>query len=98
MGEMMRTLVERADGFSVTALAHNVLEARRAVLKHRPALVLLDEVLPGESSLDFLKELEAQGIPVLLMTGMENPSHRIPTQAMGRFFKPGWGQIDDGAN
>lgn len=88
----MRTFLENflngMDGIQVFSLARNIWEARLELSKHRPDLVLLDEVLPGESSLDFLKEVRKEGIPVLLLTGMAEPEHPLPEGALARLRKP----------
>lgn len=73
-------------------LAASVMEARRVLLWKRPALVLLDEVLPGESARDLLNDLIAANIPTLLLTSMEASSlaveRPIPPGALGRVRKP----------
>jgi hypothetical protein len=53
----------------------------------------LDEILPGESSADLLTEALELGVPVLLMTGVENPQHPIPPGAAGRITKLSWDRI-----
>lgn len=74
----------------VSGLASNVWEARMELTKSRPDLVFLDEILPGESSLDLLGELNREGIPVVLLTSMENPPPDLPAGVRGRLVKPGW--------
>lgn len=70
-------------------LAQNTWEARYTLEKHRPDWVLLDEVLPGESSVDFLKFLKKQGFRVVLLTGMESDESRpLPPEAIARVQKP----------
>ena len=88
MREMLRTFIEGLPGMKVSGLAQNGWEARLEIERRRPDLVLLDEILPGESSGDLLAELQAQGGAVLLMTGVEHPSHGIPEGARGRVSKP----------
>jgi CheY-like chemotaxis protein len=61
--------------------------------RRRPDLVLMDEILPGESSLDLLVEIQALSIPVLLVTGVEEPTHEIPPGVAGRLKKPGWDSL-----
>jgi hypothetical protein len=55
---------------------------------------LLDEVLPGESSLDFLREVHAEKIPVILVTSLEKPTHPIPPEARGRIEKPHYRDLE----
>jgi DNA-binding NtrC family response regulator len=96
MREMLQSLVDGLEGFKVSASCSNCAEARLELTRRRPSLVLLDEVLPGESSADFLQELVADGVPVALMTGMEKPTHEVPA-GMIRFAKPGWKSIEQDA-
>ena len=97
MRELLRQAVIMGSEMVVSGTARNSWEARLEIDRRRPDLVLLDEVLPGESSLDLLKDLKTQGIPVLLVTGMENPSHPIPAGAIGRLFKPSWASLSEAA-
>jgi response regulator of citrate/malate metabolism len=96
--EEMRLMMEQFIGamahFKVSGTASNVPEARLELTRRRPALVLLDEILPGESSIDFLQELVGDGIAVVLMTGVENPSHPIPRGARARVIKPDWKNLE----
>ena len=78
---------ERLPVLSVMGMAASAQEAAQMRLKRRPDLVLLDEVLPGEASLDFMEELVSDGIRVLLLTGMEDPGHAVPKGALGRIMK-----------
>jgi CheY-like chemotaxis protein len=91
--EMMELLVQAIESSPVLAVsgrAANTFEARQELLRRRPTLVLLDEVLPGESALDFAAELEREGIPFILITGMESPDHPVAPGARGRLQKPEW--------
>jgi two-component system, CitB family, response regulator CitB len=90
MAELIQEVVEQDDELEVSGKAATVWEARRLKQRERPDLVLLDEVLPGESAWDFAQELFEEGIPVVLMTGMETPEHRLPSGAHGRISKPDW--------
>jgi response regulator of citrate/malate metabolism len=90
MRSLLEQVVSAIPGFRVTGKARNVWEARLELTRRRPHLVLLDEILPGESSLDLLAEIRGQGIPVLLLTGLENPTHPLPEGASGRLVKPSW--------
>lgn len=101
--ESMRALLEYAvkemSGYEVSEAVSNGFECRASLAKKRPDLVLLDEVLPGESSLDLLKEIETLGLPVVLMTGMETDRcHPIPPGAFDRVFKPSWDTLKQAQN
>ena len=90
MRELVAQVVEGLGFVRVSGKARNCWEARLELSRRRPALVLLDEVLPGESGLDLLNEILEEGIPVLLLTGMDDPHHPVPSGASGRLIKPGW--------
>jgi response regulator of citrate/malate metabolism len=94
MAKLMETLVSGLPGVRVLGVAPNTWEARRLAQRERPDLVLLDEILPGESSLDLLAEFMAQGVPVLMITGMEEPEHPVPAGAAGRLLKPTWKTLE----
>lgn len=93
MREYLTTLVRSLKGVaSVAGVAHG-LEARREWNRERPDLLLLDELLPGESSGDLLAEATKLGIATLLVTGIDHadtPSRTLPPAAMGRLSKPEW--------
>jgi two-component system LytT family response regulator len=97
----MRLTVEQLIGFmkrfKVSGSCGSTAQARLELTRRRPSLVLLDEVLPGESSLDFLSELVSEGIPVVLMTSLENPTHALPAGARLRIVKPGWKSLEEDA-
>lgn len=91
MALMLQQLVDGIEGVEIkSAIAHNTLEARIELDRRRPDIVLLDEILPGESSVDFLGELVNRGVPVILVTGVQNPTHAIPKGALVRLEKPTW--------
>ena len=58
--------------------AENAREARRRIASHRPDVIVLDVVMPGESGLDLCRSLKADphtsGIPVVLLSGSEGSS------------------------
>jgi len=94
MLDLLRQVVTGLEGFQVAGLAKDCAEARLELLRRRPDLVLLDEILPGESSLDLLVEILADAIPVVLMTGMENPTHPLPVGVSRRLIKPDWRTLE----
>lgn len=90
---MVRGLGEAGGRYQFSGAASNGAEARFELGRRRPDLVLMDEVLPGESSLDLLEEFKAEGIPVVLLTSMKERTAEavpIPEGALGRIFKPEW--------
>ena len=95
MRSMCENLLQGADGIRVTSTAASAAEARLLLSRKRPEVVLLDEILPGESSVDLLLECVAGGIVVILMTGVANPTHAIPPEAFSRIAKPGWKSLEE---
>ena len=64
-------------GFVVVE-AESAARARSRVLEQRPDLVLLDIMMPGEDGLSLCRHLvEAQNIPVILLTAKGEPTDRI---------------------
>jgi DNA-binding response OmpR family regulator len=91
---LLEQVVSEMEGFRVSGTARNGWEARQELDRRCPGLVLLDEILPGESSVDLLTEIRSLGVPCLLMTGVENPTHSVPPGAAGRIAKPGWDDLE----
>jgi CheY-like chemotaxis protein len=94
---MVRGLAEAGGKYQFSGSARNGAEARFELGRRRPDLVLMDEVLPGESSLDLLEEFKAEGIPVVLLTSMKERTTGqtpLPAGALGRIFKPEWRTLD----
>lgn len=94
MEALLESVLQQVPGIQITGRARNGFEARLEVSRRRPDLVILDEILPGESSVDLLNELVSQGIAVILTTSMENPAHALPLGAMTRFMKPTWDSLE----
>jgi DNA-binding NtrC family response regulator len=96
MKALLEFLLKDVQGLKISGLARNGFEARLSLSRNRPQIVLLDEVLPGESSHDLLQEIHQQGIPVLLMTSLEGKSsvRALPSGACARITKPGWESIE----
>lgn len=90
MRELLVQVLTGLSSCAVSGSAGGGLEARRKILRNRPDLILLDEVLPGESSHDLLAEWVSQGIAVLLITSLSQPEPGLPPGALGRISKPGW--------
>ena len=91
MRKLLEHLIQQIEGVKVSGLAKNSFEARIELTRRRPDLILLDEVLPGESSFDLLQELVLQEIPVVLISGLASPSQGQLGGAAERIVKPGCG-------
>ncbi len=97
MREYLTALVKSLKGVAAVAAVSQGPDARREWTRDRPDLILLDELLPGESSGDLLLEATALGIPTLLITGIDDstlPSRPLPPAALGRLSKPEWEPVD----
>jgi len=93
MEHLIRGLEKSEEKYQFSGSARNGAEARFELMRRRPDLVLMDEVLPGESSLDLVEEFRNEGIPVVLMTSLKGRSAEevpLPAGALGRIFKPEW--------
>ena len=67
-----------------TALAANAGEARRVLGDLRPALIVLDIMMPGEDGLSLCRWLVARdGPPVILLTAMADETDRIVGLELG---------------
>ncbi|MDR3608778.1 MAG: response regulator [Oligoflexia bacterium] len=95
MAHLVQLVVQEIDGFVVTGMARNGAEARLELTRRFPDLVLLDEVLPGESSLDLLEELRSLKVPVILLTSMRDRTEPLPEGALARMLKPTWKTLKD---
>ena len=67
-------------------------DALASLHAERPDVVLLDVSLPGMSGADVLREIRAdaslQGVPVLLLTGLEPPADMEPDGVVLKPFTP----------
>ena len=75
-GLLQRFLTEQ--GFRVTAAA-DATAARRALAGFAFDLVVMDVMMPGESGLDLVESLRAEGqdVPVLMLTARGAPDDRV---------------------
>jgi response regulator of citrate/malate metabolism len=90
---MLEQMVQGVPSCRVSGMVRNTWEARLEIQRRRPDLVLLDEVLPGEASLDFWEELKRDEIPTLWVTSVEKPDHELPSGSLGRLVKPDWDRL-----
>jgi DNA-binding response OmpR family regulator len=95
MLHLLELVVQEMEGFTVSGLARNGAEARLELTRRFPDLVLLDEVLPGESGLDLLVEFRSLKIPVVLLTGIADRTQPLPLGALARVLKPSWNQMSE---
>lgn len=89
----LESILAASGEFDVVGLAGNGGEARVIFERKLPEWVLLDELLPGESSFDLLKEFRTRGARVILMSGLGSDSaagRLIPHDAVTRISKPEW--------
>jgi two-component system response regulator NreC len=72
----LRLLLEAEAGFEVVAEAEDVASARRYVRSRRPAVLVLDLNMPGESSLAAIPRLreEAPGTQIVVLTMQDDPA------------------------
>ena len=76
MVEIISYALEEA-GYTVGS-AGDVGEARELMISFRPDLVILDVMLPGESGLEFCRELRAESeIPVVMLSARSEEIDRI---------------------
>ena len=76
--------VLKSDGFEVAACGRGD-EAVAAASTHRPALVLLDLMLPGLSGYDVCKQLRAKGatMPILMLTAKSQEIDKVVGLELG---------------
>ena len=72
--------------------ANNINEARAAIAAFRPLAIVLDVLLQGEHSWDFLRDLKkdpaTQDIPVFVITVVDNRQKALSLGADGFYAKP----------
>ena len=72
--------------------ANNIAEAREAVHSFRPKAIVLDVLLQGEHSWDFLRELKedpgTRDIPIYVVTVVDNREKALSLGADGFYSKP----------
>jgi two-component system response regulator NreC len=81
----LRMLLDAEPGFSVVAEAGTVVEAREAVDRHGPAVLILDLHMPGDTSLSAMPELRrfAPDTEIVVLTMQEDPAFAREAMAAG---------------
>src|SRR3712207_6386695 len=81
----LRMLIESQPGLVVAGEAENRDKAITATKELQPDLILLDLDLGGETSLDFLPELQqlSPGTKIILLTGARDPEEHLRAVRLG---------------
>ena len=82
MRELLHECLKGAPGLEVSPPCGNTWEARLELERRKPDVILLDEVLPGESSQDFAAEAGKLGVRVLWISELSSRE--------GCLKKPSW--------
>lgn len=88
----LRLLLDSETGFEVVAEAGDVKAARRYVRGHRPAVLVLDLNMPGDSSLEAIPAIRAESpdTQIVVLTMQEEPAfarHALGAGALGYVLK-----------
>jgi len=89
---MIRAVLEHA-GYTIVSEAGNGTEAMQKIEQHKPDLVLLDVLMPGESGLDILKSVKAlENAPkVMMVTAINQEAVNEEAKTLGAnaiLYKP----------
>lgn len=83
--EILRNLLEE-EGFQVVALETG-LNIMEELNQHRPDLLLLDQILPGKTGVEAVKEVRAsQGfakLPIIMVTGLSGEDDKVNALDLG---------------
>jgi two-component system response regulator NreC len=81
----LRMLLDAEPGFSVVAEAGTVAEAREAVERHSPTVLVLDLHMPGDTSLSAMPRLRRSGpaTAIVVLTMQEDPAFAREAMAAG---------------
>lgn len=83
---MLATAALEAGGFDVHG-SGSAEEARGAIAKRKPSLILMDIGLPGMDGLDFTRELRSESatskIPIVALTANNMPLYERAAKAAG---------------
>lgn len=79
--ELHRQYINQIKGYKLIGQAANAADGYEIIKKSRPQLVILDVYMPGESGIDLLRRIRAEGIniDVILVTA----AHRADTIQQG---------------
>lgn len=74
------------EGFKVVALSSGV-NALEEIKAHQPDLLLLDQILPGKTGLDVLKEIRTSSthskLPIIMVTGLSGEDDKVSALDVG---------------
>jgi DNA-binding response OmpR family regulator len=83
----------KADGAVTLSVCSSTEQAAKYLQEHKPDLILLDQIFPGLSGIEFLKNIRKQGelAPAIFITAKTNVIHTCdfePTGVLGVINKP----------
>lgn len=74
------------EGFEVVALASGV-NALHDIKAHQPDLLLLDQILPGKTGIEVLREVRSSGthakLPIIMVTGLSGEDDKVSALDVG---------------
>jgi DNA-binding NarL/FixJ family response regulator len=81
----LRDLISSRDGMTVVADAGNIADARAAMERHHPSLVVLDLDLADESGLELIPELQSvdEDVAIVILTGVRDIGKRDKAMELG---------------
>ncbi len=80
--QLLRMVLERADGFQVVGEAHDATSCLSAVSELQPDVLLLDVGLPGRSGLEIAQEVRQRAPDTLVVVLSAHPADRMASQAL----------------
>jgi CheY-like chemotaxis protein len=93
MGELIRLTIQEGIPDCEVRVVRSVFEAERAILRDRPDLLFLDEIIPGEIPTQLLSLPSLEGTRVILITASAQEGRPLPRGAHSRWAKWGWKEI-----
>lgn len=79
-------LLEAIPGVGKVHRLSSLAQLERVILAHRPDVVFMDEVLPGENPVEFARSGRLQGVRTYWVTGFSEAP--IPPEIQTRVSKP----------